>query len=119
MFICGVSGIGALTRITIGEMYESEGIRHMIKKTVQEIYELACIKEIKLPDNMVDLMMHFIEKQPYYSTASLQRDMIAGKPSELEKFNGYIVREALKYGIETPVNAFIYHCQELKARSKN
>ena len=122
MFICSVSGMGALTRITIGEMYESESIRHMIKKTAQEIYELASSKEIILSRNTVNLILHFIEKQPYDSTSSLQRDMMAEKPSELENFNGYIVKEAPKYGLETPINGFIYQCllpQELKARSKN
>jgi len=46
---------------------------------------------------------------PYDTTASMQRDMIAGKPSELENFNGYIVKEGLRLKIKTPVNDFIYY----------
>jgi len=42
-----------------------------------------------------------------------------GKPSELENFNGYIVKEGRKLGVLTPVNEMIYELllpQEIKAR---
>ena len=52
-------------------------------------------------------------------TSSMQRDLMAGRPSELEVQNGAVVRMGLEAGIATPVNAFIYHSlmpQEMKAR---
>jgi 2-dehydropantoate 2-reductase len=63
--------------------------------------------------------MKSFDNSGYNTTASMQRDMMQGKPSELENFNGYIVKEGLLLGIETPVNSFIYYCllpQENKAR---
>jgi 2-dehydropantoate 2-reductase len=54
-------------------------------------------------------------------TSSLQRDIAAGKPSELDAWTGAVVRFGEKVGIATPVHAFIYAGLlplELRARAK-
>ncbi len=120
MFIATVSGLGALTRATIGEMYENQETRSILKDTAQEIYEVGVAKGVNLPSTIVDRIMDFIDKQPYTSTASTQRDIIACRPSELDNFNGFIVKEGKKMRIPTPTNAFIYSCllpMEKKARN--
>ncbi len=119
MFITTVSGLGGLTRVSIGAMVENEETKNLLQKTVEEIYAIAIAKGVQLPENMPQMMMGFILSQPYDSTASTQRDIMEGRPSELENFNGYIVKQGQKLGIETPVNKFVYDCllpQEIKAR---
>ncbi|MEW7278812.1 2-dehydropantoate 2-reductase [Aquimarina sp. 2201CG1-2-11] len=119
MFIATVSGLGALTRATIGELYESAATRTILEQTAIEIYKVGVAKGVALPEVMVDRIMDFISKQPYTSTASTQRDIIAGRPSELENFNGFIVKEGEKLGVPTPTNTFIHSCllpMEKKAR---
>lgn len=119
MFICTVSGLGALTRVSIGKMFEYEKTRNLMKRTAEEIYLIALAKKINLPDDIVSTMMRFIKNQPYDSTASTQRDIMSGKPSELENLNGYIVKEGKKLNIKTPVNSFIYtslYIQESQAK---
>jgi len=119
LFICTVSGLGALTRVTIGAMIENIETRNLLQKTAEEIFAISQAKSIKLPHDMVTTIMNFIDKQVYNSTASTQRDIMDGLPSELENFNGYIVKQGKLLGIETPVNSFIYHCllpQERQAR---
>jgi len=119
MFIATVSGLGALTRATIGEMYENENTRDLLQQTATEIYKVGIAKGVRLPENSVAIIMSFISKQPYDSTASTQRDIMEGRPSELQNFNGYIVEEGKKTGVSTPVNEFTYSClqpMEYKAR---
>jgi len=119
MFIATVSGIGALSRATIGEMYHNARLNEILKQTAQEMYKIAIAKQVNLPESIVENIMHFIGKQPYDSTASTQRDIMEGRPSELENFNGFIVKEGERLGILTPVNTFIYSClqpAEAKAR---
>jgi len=121
MFICTVSGLGALTRVSIGAMVANEETKNLLQKTVEEIYKIALAKEVKLPVGMDKMMMGFITNQPYKSTASTQRDIMEGRPSELENFNGYIVEQGLEFGVKTPVNKFVYECllpQERIARNK-
>jgi len=53
--------------------------------------------------------------------ASMQRDILAGRPSELEAQNGAVVRLGAAARASTPTHAFIYHCllpQETAARSQ-
>ena len=65
--------------------------------------------------------MAIADSLPSDGTASMQRDIAAGKPSELEAWNGAVVRLGRKAGISTPVNDFIYKALlplEMRARGK-
>jgi len=52
--------------------------------------------------------MNMYKNSEYDTTASMQRDIMEGKPSELENLNGYIVKQGKLLGIPTPTNSFIY-----------
>ena len=87
---------------------------------VKEVVAVANAKGISLKKQDIEFSMQAFMNSAPNTTASMQRDMMEGKPSELENFNGYIVNQGKLLGIETPTNAFIYHCllpQEMKARS--
>ena len=120
--IYGTGGVGALTRATIGEMIALKEIKKLMHQTAQEILTIAKAENINLPENILEKQFQIIEKRPYHTTSSLQRDIMEGKPSELEAQNGTIVKMGIELGIPTPVNAFIYNClllQEMKARGLN
>lgn len=122
LYITTVSAIGALTRATIGEMIASEEIKKIMYKTAEEIVTIAKAKGIDLPDDCIEKQFQIINNQPFNTTSSLQRDMMSGKPSELEAQNGTIVKFGKVLGIPTPTNSFIYNCllpQENKARGIN
>ncbi|NER16970.1 ketopantoate reductase family protein [Spongiivirga citrea] len=119
LFITTISGLGALTRSEIGVMREDEKLRDMMQQTANEILEIANTKGININQKTIEKAFAAIDKQAYHTTASMQRDIMEGRPSELENFNGYVVKEGLKMGIPTPVNSFIYNCllpMEKKAR---
>ncbi len=122
LYITTVSAIGALTRSTIGEMITSPEIKKLMYKTAEEILAIAKAKDIQLASDCIQKTFGIIEKQPYNTTASLQRDIMEGKPSELEAQNGAVVKFGKLLGIDTPVNSFIYNCllpQEKRARREN
>lgn len=119
LYITTVSALGALTRATHGEMLASQYIKNMMLQTAEEIYAIAKAKGVNLHESSIEKQFVIIESLPYDTTASLQRDIMSGKPSELEAQNGAIVRMGKELGIPTPVNDFIYHCllpQENNAR---
>ncbi|MGY3792131.1 ketopantoate reductase family protein [Aquimarina sp. 433] len=119
MFIATVSGLGALTRATIGEMYAHPELNSILKATASEIYQVAIAKKVAMPPTIVEGIMNFIKNQPYDATASTQRDIMEGRPSELENFNGFIVKEGKKLGVDTPTNTFIYSClQPMEAKAR-
>ena len=120
MFITTISAIGALTRATLGEMIAIPEIKKMMWKTAEEIATIAKAKGVDLPENIIENQFKIIDNQPYDATSSLQRDVLDGKPSELEAQNGAVVKMGNELGIPTPVNDFIYYSllpQENRARA--
>jgi len=120
LFITSISGIGALTRVTFGVMRTNKGIRKIIFDTATEIKEIANAKDIHLTNDDIQTTMKAIDNNDFNTTASMQRDVLEGRPSELENFNGYIVQQGIALGIPTPTNTFIYNCllpQETSARN--
>jgi 2-dehydropantoate 2-reductase len=116
--IC-VSGLLAVSKTTYGELRDLKETRQMMIDLLTEIYNLSQKAGIKIEADFVKKTVAFTDTFPYNSTSSLTRDVWEGKPSEIEYQNGTVVRLAEKYGIETPINKFIYNCilpQELKAR---
>jgi len=120
LFICTISGLGGLVRVPMGKIRSSDYLFNMMRDTAQEIFKVAKAKGIKLTEAHMDAVFEAIQNQGADVTASTQRDIMEGKPSELDNFNGYIVREGKRLGVSVPVNELIYEClkpMEKEARS--
>jgi len=116
--IC-LSGLLAVTKTTYGELRELNETRQLMIELLNEIFMLSQKIGITIELDYLDKAIAFIDSFPYDSTSSLTRDVWEGKPSEIEYQNGTVVRLAEKYGIETPINKFVYSCilpMEIKAR---
>lgn len=79
-------------------------------QTANEIVVIANAKDVGLTNDDIEMIMRVIDNLNYDTTASMQRDFMEGRPSELENFNGYIVEQGKELHISTPTNSFIYHC---------
>jgi 2-dehydropantoate 2-reductase len=91
-----------------------------MRELLNEIYVLALKAGIAVNSDYVEKSLSFIDTVPYDSTSSLTRDVWEGKPSEIGYQNGTVVRLGKKYGMDTPLNRFVYSCilpMEIKARS--
>ena len=109
LFIATASGMGAITRATFGVMREDENIRQLLYQTANEIMIVANAKGIALTNQHVEMAIAIIDRMEYNTTASMQRDFMEGRPSELQNFNGYIVEQGKQLHIATPINKFTYH----------
>jgi len=116
--IC-VGGLLAVTRTTYGELRGLKETRQMMVDLLVEVFNLSQKIGINLELDFVKKAVAIIDSYPYDSTASLTRDIWNGKPSEIEYQNGSVVKLSEKYGINTPINRFVYQCLlplEIKAR---
>ena len=121
LFVTAFSGLGAITRAPIGIFRSQPGTRQMLEKTMIEIYDVARARNIDLPGDVVVKTMEFLDALPSAGTASMQRDIMDGKPSELETQTAAVVRLGQEVGVATPVNNFIYNCllpMELRAQGQ-
>jgi len=108
LFIASFSGTGAVANAPAGVIRTDPKWRAQIVTAMEEIYALAHARGIKLPPDSIDIVMAGVDSLPEDATSSMQRDIAAGKPSELESQNGAVVRMAREAGIDVPTHAFIY-----------
>ena len=109
LFITSISAMGALTRSVLGKMREDPYLREKLMQTANEIVTVGQKLGISIDQRDIENTFDLIDKLDYNTTMSMQRDIMEGKPSELDNFNGYIVYQGDKLGIETPINDFIYY----------
>ncbi|MHC2994875.1 MAG: 2-dehydropantoate 2-reductase [Candidatus Atribacteria bacterium] len=121
LFIVSWGGVGAVTRAPIGVLRTVPETRQMLEQAMHEIFAVALARNITLPEDIIGKTMAFVDRLPPDGTASLQRDIVEGKPSELASWNGAVVRLGQEVRVATPLHAFIYHSLlplELRARGQ-
>ncbi|MCA9914367.1 MAG: 2-dehydropantoate 2-reductase [Anaerolineae bacterium] len=119
LLVTALSGVGAVTRASIGEIRDYEPTYEMLKETMLEILHLGQGRGVNLNDGIPEKLMQFVSTFPYEATTSMQRDIMNGLPSELEAQTGAVVRLGREIAIPTPLNQMIYNSlilQERRAR---
>ena len=109
LFIASFSGVGAVANVPVGKLRSDPQLRGQMLRAMEEIYALAHARGIKLPQTAIETVMSGVAALPEDATSSMQRDIAAGKPSELESQNGAVVRMARESGVEAPTHELIYH----------
>ena len=120
LFVSSWGALGAVCRAPVGPIRTLPATRAMLEAAMREVDSMARARGIALPEDAVAKSMSFIDALPAEGTTSLQRDLIAGRPSELEAWCGAAVRAGQAEGIDTRVHGFCYAAllpQELAARS--
>jgi 2-dehydropantoate 2-reductase len=108
LFITSFSGVGAVANAPAGILRSDPKWRPQMLNAMQEIYTLAHARGINLPPDSADNVIAAVDALPADATSSMQRDIAAGKPSELEAQNGAVVRMARESGVEVPTHTLIY-----------
>jgi 2-dehydropantoate 2-reductase len=119
LFIAPMSGVGAITRVPIGVWRSQPEVHSVADHLLKEIAAVATARGHDLGEDAVHRTWERYDAMTPESTASLQRDVMAGKPSELEAQLGAAVRIGREAGVATPVTELLYHCllpQERLAR---
>lgn len=120
LFIASFSGMGAIAKASAGVLRSDPDLRGQMLRAMEEISSLARARGINLPPDAIETVMAGVNALPEEATSSMQRDIAAGKPSELESQNGAVVRMARAAGIDVPTHESIYAALqpfEMKARA--
>lgn len=109
-FIAAVGGVGAATRSPVGEVRSLAESRALLAQAVTEVSTVAAAQGVPLASDLPASALSYIDNLPAAGTASLQRDIAAGVPSELEALIGVIVRQGRAFGVATPLFSTLYAC---------
>jgi len=121
MYIASFAGVGAVTRAPIGIVRSVPETRSLLERAMREAVCLARAHGIAVSDDSIAAALKLVDSLPPEGMASMQRDVAAGRPSELAALSGAVVRLGQQHGLSTPVHEFIYSSllpSELRARGQ-
>jgi 2-dehydropantoate 2-reductase len=120
LLVVPFGGLGAVTRAPIGALLTSP-TRELLERGMREIEAIARARGVELPADVVERALSTLDGVTPSGTSSLQRDIAAGKRSELDAWTGAVVRLGARANVPTPVHDFLYATllpQERRARGE-
>ncbi len=108
LFVGPLGGVGAVTRAPIGVFRSLPPSRRLLETCMEEIVSVAAAMDVRLPPDAIQGALRLCDAAPAEGAASMQRDIAAGQPSELESQIGVIPRFGSRYGAATPAHDAIY-----------
>lgn len=113
----GINALSGITELENGKLLHFPEIQQLLELAVKEGEKVAHAKGIKL--NVADPIKHTKEicKATAANKSSMLQDLLNGYPTEIEKINGAIVTEGLKFNIEVPINLALTNLIKFKEAS--
>lgn len=108
LFIAPYSGVGAVSRQAAGPMRSVPETRALLEGAMREVAAVARARGIAISDAAIARTLAFADALPPDSTASMQRDLMEGRPSELDAQTGSVVRLGREAGVPTPIHDVLY-----------
>lgn len=121
VMITSFGGVGSVARAPIGVLLARPETCALLEASMHEIAAVAAAHGHPLSPGVIDQSMAFFRSQPYLGTCSIQRDILAGRRSELDSLIGAVVRFAREKNVPVPVNEVFYASllpTELRARGE-
>ncbi|MEM7414406.1 MAG: 2-dehydropantoate 2-reductase [Gemmatimonadota bacterium] len=107
LFFAPVSGVGSVSRLTIGAFRADPDWRRMLESAIEEVATIADAVGVPLGDDAVERTLQFVDGLPANGTSSLHRDIEEGRANELNDLSGRVVELGRELGIDTPTHAEI------------
>lgn len=79
-----------------------------VERVIDECLQVAALDGIELDRKSCRDFVRFIISKNADNTTSMYQDVIKGKRTEIDSFNGYVVDQAKKHGLSAPVNEMMY-----------
>ena len=108
VFISAISALGGLTRVAIGEYRQVPEAREVLAEAMAEVAAVAKAIGVTLDANIIAKTLSFVDASAPDIRPSMQRDLEAGRMSELESLIGVVVRLGKEHGVPTPVMRLAY-----------
>jgi 2-dehydropantoate 2-reductase len=101
----GINALSALLRVPNGALAELPNARELLSEAVAEAAAVAQARGVALP--YADPIAHTLSvaRATAANQSSMLQDILRGSRSEIEAINGAVVREGMRLGVATPVNA--------------
>jgi 2-dehydropantoate 2-reductase len=100
---CVFNPITVLIDDQVAKAVDHPDMAGVIRQIVGEVMAVSAAMKVPLPLDMADKVMKWTQEIRDIHT-SMYDDWKAGRPTEIDYLNGFIVRRGQEFGIPTPVN---------------
>ncbi len=100
--------VSAAARAPIGVVRTVPESRALLVGAMDELARLARARGVALADDAVERTLAIIDRVPFEATVSMQRDLGAGRPSELSDQAGAVIRLAHDAGMPVPIHEVLH-----------
>lgn len=107
-FLVAYGGLCAATRFPLGVVRAVPETRALLDAAVCEIQAVGRALGVRMPNDQPEHILDFLDTVPEGTTSSMMRDLLAGRPSELEAQTGAVVRLGRTAGVPTPTHSMLY-----------
>lgn len=108
LFVEPLATLTAANGLSIGQAVRGSIERRQFIGLMKEIINLASTRGIMLPESLIEENLTLAERIPPETKTSMQLDIEAGRPAELDVFTEYVVSESRRNGVDAPVHRELY-----------
>ena len=110
LFVEPLGSVGAVTGVPMGVMRSVPETRALLEQAMGEVLAVAAGQGVRLPGDPVAAALARVDGMPASATTSMHRDLLEGRPSELDEQTGAVVRLGHRAGVACPVHDVLYAC---------
>lgn len=103
-----LSALCGITKMTMREVMSNSDMVELVEQTIQEAVMVAEAEKIHFDDDFIRKCLRYLKTAGNHFP-SLAVDMINGRETEIDYFNGKIVRYGRKHYVKTPLNLMFYN----------
>jgi 2-dehydropantoate 2-reductase len=100
--------VAAAARAPLGVLRSLPECRALVVGAMEELARVARGRGVALPNDAVARTLAWLDGAPPEATASMQRDLGAGRPSELPDQTGAVIRLARDAGVPIPIHEVLH-----------
>ncbi len=108
LFIEPIGAVGAAARVPFGVVRSVPQSRALIDAALHEVRNVGQAVGIAWSGDAIARVWARYDSLPADGSTSLQRDLMAGRPSEFDAQTGAVVRIGRVHGVPTPVHDVLY-----------
>jgi 2-dehydropantoate 2-reductase len=110
LFVESLGAVGAVLRLPVGAWRAQAEPRALLEGAMRETWSIARAQGLALDERAIAEAMKRADSLPADATASMQRDIVAGRLSELDDQTGAILRAAESVKVDAPIHRFLLAC---------
>ncbi|HPQ08616.1 MAG TPA: 2-dehydropantoate 2-reductase [Bacteroidia bacterium] len=102
-----LSALCGITKMTMSEVMNNPDLVDIVEQTIYEAVEVAQAEKIIFDNDFIRKCIRYLKNAGNHFP-SLAIDMINGRETEIDYFNGKIIQYGRKHYIKTPINQLFY-----------